>query len=174
MNPWLERTVAPVIAESTGMTIVLDPDFVIDLGELPGDVIEVGDWWSFRKVYEQAGRRPPAGVGSFALVLRGSLAAEHLPWDIEKASKAVVSARLPGPPEVRLVLADLAGDEADRAIHAVEHAADRVAGLLGCLTGVMVEAGPLSRTEQLRLAASLAVRIRREPRLLALARRWVG
>ena len=173
MSSWLEHTLAPLIATSNGLAILLDPDEVSTPSDLRTESAEVGDWWALRKTYELVGRRRQTDAGRFALVVRGPLAAEPLPWDVEKASAATISARLPGPPEVRRVLAELVGDEADRAIQATERAADRVAGLIGCLTGVAVTAAPLSRADQLRLAARLALRERRAPQLFSLAKRWV-
>jgi len=170
---WLRRKLTAAVSTHIGVTIVLDPDGIVDLAELPGDVAEVHDWWWLRAAYERRGRRRLASAGRFTIVVRGRLATEPLPWDIERVSAATVHVRLPGPPPVRAILAELDGEEAERAIRAAEGAADSAAAVIGCLGGVAVTAGPLSRADQLRLASRLAVREPRSPALLALARRWV-
>lgn len=172
-STWVERVLAPATTAQTGLAIVLDPDRIVDVAALGGDIAEVTDWWGLRSIYESQGRRRPVDAGRFALVVRGVLALEPLPVDIERVASIVVSVRLPGPPAVRAVLAELHEDERDRAILAVTGAAEPAAAVLGCVTGVAVPPGDMSRVDQLRVASRLAVRRRQSPRLVALARRWV-
>jgi hypothetical protein len=160
-------------AAHIALAVVLDPEGIVDMSALDGAATEVGDWWAMRASYERQGRRRAADAGQLALVVRGPLALEPLPFDIERDSGAIVSVRLPGPPAVRAVLIDLDGDERERAIRAATGAADPAAAVVGSVTGVALSAEPLSRAEQLRVAGRLAVRPRRSSRLHSLARKWV-
>ena len=173
MSSWLERSLAPVVSAHTGVAIVLDPDSVVDVSLLDGNLTEVTDWWSLRSTYERHGRRRAPDAGVFALIVRGPLAAEPLPYDIQRAANPIVLIRLPGPPAVRAVLADLRNDERERAIQVATNAADAAAAVIGCLTGVAVSGAPLSPADQLRVATRLAVREGRSTRLASLARQWV-
>lgn len=171
MRKWLERMLLPIANVHRGVVIVLDPDGLVDVGELVCDVEEISDWWGLRAAYERTGRRPDAG--RLCLVVRGEFAAEVLPWDIERASGAVVRVKLPGPVAVRSALSDLDGEEFERAIRVVSGALDPAASLVGVVTGVGVSSAPLSRADQMRVAMRLAVRSRPSLGLLTLARRWV-
>jgi len=174
VNTWVSQCLAPARAVSSGFVVVLDRDRIVESASLPGDVVFVDDWWSLRCAYERHGRRRGDDQAPLAVVIGGDLASTPLPWDIEQASAAVASAKLPGPPSVRAALTTLDDDEATRAIPAVAAATvDEDAALLRAVTGVGVDGAPLSRAEQLRLAARLAVRPRRSTALAALARRWV-
>lgn len=154
--------------------VVLDRDLLVEPASLPGDVVIVEDWWSLRREYERSGRRRPDHLAPLVIVIVGNLASSPLPWDMEQASAAVAAVKLPGPPLVRAALATLDDDEGARAITAVAAATiDEDAALLGAVTGVGVNAPQLSRADQLRLAARLAVRPRVATTLTALARRWV-
>lgn len=173
MTVWLQRVLAPVAATHTGVAVVLDPDGLVDVAALDGDVIHAADWWALRAAYEVHGRHRPVEAGRLALVVLGGCASEPLPWDIERSAAIVVSVRLPGPPIVRAMLAELGDDERDRVIQAVAGVTDAAAAALSCITGVAISARPLSRAEQLRVASQLAVRSRRSANLVALAQRWV-
>lgn len=173
MSGWLERALAAVAATPAGVALVLDPDAIVDLEAMDGEVATVGDWWALRSAYERSGRRRSGEASRVVVVVHGALAAAPLPFDIEQAATAVVPVRLPGPPPVRAVLAELTGDERERAIRVAGQAVDPAAAVVGCVTGVAVSTGPLSGADQLRMAGRLAVRQHRSPRLVALARRWV-
>ena len=173
MSTWIERALTPVAVAHTGVAIVLDPDGVVDIAALNGDFAEVGDWWSFRSTFELQGRRRAPDAGRFVLVVRGPLATEPLPFDIQRDADPIVFVRLPGPPAVRAVLSELRGDERERAIRAATETANAAAALVGCITGVAVSAGPLSLVDQLRVASRLAVRRQQSTRLFALARPWI-
>jgi PglZ domain len=164
---------SPIADVHRGVVIVLDPHGLVEVGELVGDVAEIRDWWGLRAAYERTGRRRRSDAGPLCLVMSGGFAEEVLPWDIERASGAVVRVRLPGPPAVRAALSDLDGEEFDRAIRAVSGAADPAASILGAVTGVGVSSASLSRADQMRVAMRLAVRFQPSPSLLSLARRWV-
>jgi PglZ domain len=174
MNPWVRRRLARVQAASQGVVVLLDHDALIDPGELEGQVEVVEDWWSLRSTYERHGRRRDANAPTLVLVVRGPRAAEDLPWDIDHAS-SVLEIRLPGPPETRAALRELEDEELDRAAAAVAAApADPAAALVRAVTDVDVGGvAVLPATEQLRVAARLAVRGRPLLALAALARRWV-
>lgn len=174
MNDWLSKRLAPARAVGSGVVVVLDRDRLVDPAWISGDVVLAGDWWSLRCLYERDGRRRTDALGPLTIVVVGDLASLPLPWDIEQASRAVVIVKLPGTPAVRDALLTLADDEFERAISAVATATfDEDAALLRAVTGIGVHEPRLSRTDQLRLAARLAVRHRRSSALADLARRWV-
>jgi len=174
VTPWLQRTLAPLATSHQGVALVLDPDGIVDVTSLDGEVVEVDDWWTMRCVYERSGRRRGVGSGRLVLVVRGAIASEPLPYDIERAAAAVVPVRLPGPPHVRAVLIELTGEERERVISAVATAVDPAAAAVACTTGVPVSSAPLSRADQLRVASRLAVRPTRPAGLIDLARRWIN
>ena len=111
MSPWLERALMLVATTQTGLVVVLDPDGIVEAAVLNGHVVDVGDWWAMRSIYEIEGRRRAADNGRFVLIIRAALAMESLPFDIERAARAVVSIRLPGPPACVSVLAELGGEK---------------------------------------------------------------
>lgn len=91
------------------------------------------------------------------IVVHGPLATVALPWDIEQHAAAVLSIRLPGPPDVRAALAAFNDDaDTDRAIAAVAGSPRPHAALLTSLTGVEVGTNDPPLATQLRLAARLA------------------
>lgn len=174
MNTWVSQCLTPARGVNSGVVVVLDRDRLVEPALVPGEVVVIEDWWSLRCAYERAGRRRPDDLTPLAIIVSGDLASSPLPWDIEQASAAVAVVRLPGPPMVRAALATLDEDEAARAIAAVAAArVDEDAALLRAVTGVGVDGPRLSRGEQLRLAARLAVRPRGTTALAGLARRWV-
>lgn len=172
MNRWLARQLVELDSVQVGVAVVLDADRVVEHDQLNGEVAEVSDWWHLRSAYEQHGRRRPVEAGRLTLLLQGPVATEPLPWDIERASGTVLSVRLPGPPGVRAILAELEGEEAEGAIDAVAARGD-AAALVGSVAGMPLPPTPLPRGAQLRLASRLVVRPARSPRLLELASRWV-
>lgn len=174
MTPWIERILAPLAIANQGVALVLDPDGIVDVASLDGEVAESEDWWAMRCVYERSGRRREVGSGRLVLVVRGSLANEPLPYDIERAAASILPVRLPGPPTVRTVLSELTGEERERVISAVANAVDPAAAVVACTTGVTVSSAPLSRADQLRVACRLAVRRSRPAGLIGLARRWIN
>lgn len=174
MKTWVSQCLTPARGVTSGVVVVLDRDRLVEPALAPGEVVVVEDWWSLRCAYERDGRRRPDDLTPLAIVVSGDLATSPLPWDIEQASAAVAVVKLPGPPMVRAALATLDEDEAARAIAAVAAArVDEDAALLRAVTGVGVDGPRLSRADQLRLAARLAVRPRRSTVLAGLARRWV-
>lgn len=174
MNAWVSQCLAPARAVRSGVVLVLDRDRLVEPASLLGDVVLVEDWWSLRREYERGGRRRSDDLAPLVIVIGGDLASSPLPWDIEQASTAVAAVKLPGRPTVRAALTRLDEDEAVRAISAVAAVAvDQDAALLRAVTGVAVTGSQLSRADQLRLAARLAVRPRGSAALATLARRWV-
>lgn len=174
MNAWVSRCLADARSVRSGVVVVLDRDRLVDSSSLPGDVVFVKDWWSLRREYERGGRRRSDELVPLVIVIIGDLASAPLPWDIEQASAGVAAVKLPGPPSVREALVTLDDDEAERAIPAVTAVAvDQDAALLQALTGIVISGPRLSRADQLRLAARLAVRSRPSTVLARLARRFV-
>jgi hypothetical protein len=174
MNSWVADRLAP-IRDARGVVIVLDRDELVDSSGLDGQVHVVHDCWALRTIYERHGRRRGDVLPPLVLVVRGPLAAEALPWDVENASVLSIAVKLPGSPEVRAALRELGEDEIDQAVLAVTaspgHAA--AAALLRSLTGVDIRNLALPVADQLRVAARLAIRIRPSPATTALAQRWV-
>lgn len=174
MTGWLDQTLRPLRSVAAGVAVVLDEDQVVNAQALAGEVVEVDDWWALRRAYERLGRRRDVALEPLVLLVQGGLATRALPWDIEQASSATVTLRLPGPPAVRAALAAMADDEeANRAIAAVLAASDPVRALLQVVTGVHVDQVPLPVADQLRVGARLAVRGEGSQPLAALARSYV-
>jgi hypothetical protein len=172
MNSWLRGIVTQVESAAPGTVIVLDADGILEPTQLAGEVRVVEDWWSLRRCYELSCRRASEGR-RVTLLARRMLAEEPLPWDIERSAAAVVLARLPGPENVRAVLSELVGGEAESAMAAVKRAADPVAALIGTVTGLTLGVG-LSRCDQLRLAGRVALRSDLPREFAELAGRWVS
>lgn len=174
MKGWLSRRLTVVRSVSSGVVAVLDRDHLVDPGSLSGDVVTISDWWTLRCEYERGGRRRASDLPPLVCLVTGDLASEPLPWDIEHTCAAVAAVKLPGPAAVRAALVELDEDEADRAIEAVAAASTHEdAALLRAVAGVDVSGAHLSRADQLRLAARLAVRSPRSSALTSLAPRWI-
>lgn len=173
MNKWVATHLA-AIGDVSGVIIVLDQDQLVDPGALDGHVHVIEGWWGLRAVYERHGRRRDDDAPPLVLLVRGPLATEALPWDIEKSSTRSVSVKLPGPPEVRAALRELDEDEIDRIAPAVVASPNQPEGaFLRSLTGVYIQGVALPVADQLRVAARLALQVRPSPATAALAERWV-
>lgn len=174
MNKWVAGQLVP-IRSLNGVVVILDQEGLVDPRALDGDVRVTEDWWALRAAYERHGRRRGGRQPSLVLLVRGPLAAEALPWDIEQSSARTVAVRLPGPPEVRLALRELDEDEVERVAAAVAASPNQpAAALLRSLTGVDIHGAALPAADQLRLAARLALRARPSSATAALAQRWVS
>jgi hypothetical protein len=175
MNKWVASQLAPIRDASGGIVVVLDQDGLVDPGTLDGHVHVIEDWWALRAVYERHGRRRGNEVPPLVLIVRGPLATEALPWDIEQSSACTVAVKLPGPPEVRSALRELDEDEMARAAPAIAASPSQPeAALLRSLTGVDIHGATLPTADQLRVAARLALRARSSPLTAALAQRWIS
>jgi hypothetical protein len=174
VNNWVASQLAS-IHDASGVVIVLDRDGLVVSSALEGQVHVTEDWWALRTVYERHGRRRDHSVPPLVLVVRGPFAADTLPWDIEHSSALTIVVKLPGPPDVRAALRELDQDDLDQAAPAIAACPGQpVAALLRSLTGIDVRGSALSITDQLRLAARLAIRVRPSPATAALARHWVN
>lgn len=174
MNNWVASQLAS-IRDATGVVIVLDRDGLVLSGALEGQVHAIEDWWTLRTIYERHGRRRDYSFPPLVLVVRGPLATDTLPWDIEQSNALTVVVKFPGPPEVRAALRELDDDDVDQAAPAIAACPGQpVAALLRSLTGVHVRGPGLSVADQLRMAARLATRVRPSPATAALARHWVN
>ncbi|MGH9071977.1 MAG: PglZ domain-containing protein, partial [Acidimicrobiales bacterium] len=126
---WLDSRLARVTEPATGLSLVLDPDGIVETDRFEtdrfetdrfgGQAVVVAGHWALRTVYEREVRRRAASSGLLVIVFSGPAAAQPIPWDIEMNAACVVTVRLPGPPAVRAALAGLSGEEAERAIAAV-------------------------------------------------------
>ena len=160
---WLATRLEEI--ESTpGHVIVDDPDGVVPV---TSGWSMVADWWELRRAYELHGRRSARSV----IVVRPPLAGESLPFDIERGA-SVVRARLPGPADVRAVLALMAGQSLDRAISAVEHAPDPARALVEHLAGVRLPPGTAPLPDQIRIVGRL--RSRAPASAIKLATPWIA
>jgi hypothetical protein len=174
MNKWAASQLA-MIRDVSGIVVVLDQDGLVDPGRLDGHMHVIDDRWALRAVYERHGRRRDNQVPPLVLIVRGPLATEALPWDIEQSSARTVAVKLPGPPEVRAALRELDEDEVDRAALAVASSPSQPeAALLRSLTGVDIHDAAFPIADQLRVAARLALRARPSPVIAELAQRWVS
>src|SRR5690242_5637327 len=159
MNKWLATHLA-AIRDVSGVIVILDQDRLVDPGALDGHVHVIEDWWTLRAVYERHGRRRDDDVPPLVLLVRGLLATESLPWDIERSSARPVVVKLPGPPEVRAALRELDEDEMDRVAPAVVASPNQPeVAFLRSLTGVPIHGAALPVADQLRVAARLALRV---------------
>lgn len=77
----------------SGITLVVDPDGLLDLPSDLGQVETATDWRSLRAAYEASGRRRPAGIDRLVLHVQDPSvrAGRDLPWDIERSSRLVVA-----------------------------------------------------------------------------------
>ncbi len=161
MSRWLKRALAPMRVATTNVIAVLDSENVVGRSDLVGQVVSITEWWQLRAAFELAGRRRPAYLPHLLLHVSGALASQPLPWDIEQDATTVV-VHLPGGPSVRAALAELGGEEADRAIAAVETSRGNAAvAVLRSVTGIGGSGALLTLDEQLRVVAMLATRVHR-------------
>lgn len=174
MNEWTRRQLAPVRAATCGVTVVIDPDSLVSLTDLSGQVEVVNDWWSLRAIYERDGRRRADESPPLVLIIRPPMSASDVPWDIEQLSIATVTIRLPGPETVRAAFRELDNDEFDRAAPAVTGATTEPAeSLLRAVTGISLGQSSALLADQLRLAARIALRSSPSPQLARIASTWI-
>jgi hypothetical protein len=161
-----------------GFAVVLDPEGIVAgqdvLSVLTSvEIVRVDDWWTLRRCYERGARRRPADALPLVIVAAGDLGTQTLPWDIERRSQVVARVSLPGPLEVRRALAELTGEEADRAVAAVARSSDPVEALLNAVAGASPRRGQAALAVQLSVVARLAVRPDLPPDVRSLAREMV-
>jgi len=93
-DAWPLRVLAEVRDHPpSGISLVVDPDGLLELPVDLGQVEAATDWRSLRAAYESSGRRRPAGLGRLVLHVQDPSvrAGRDLPWDIERSSRVVVA-----------------------------------------------------------------------------------
>jgi len=77
----------------SGISLIVDPDGLLDLPSDLGQVEIATDWRSLRAAYEASGRRRPADLGRLVLHVQDPSvrAGRDLPWDIERNSRVLVA-----------------------------------------------------------------------------------
>ena len=81
----------------SGLTVVVDPDGLLDIPASLGSIHIARDWLALREAYELHGRRRDAGEPRLVLHVTdpATRTQDDLPWDIDRAARTVV-ARFPG------------------------------------------------------------------------------
>lgn len=178
MKRWVGQQLATALVHhSNSVVVVIDPDSIVDATTDPDSTpsIEIVDhWWALRAAYERSGRRRPMEAEPLVLVLRPPMTAAEIPWDIQQACTVVSHIRLPGESEIQAALRELDEDEFDAAMAVIRSGReDPALGILRSVTGVSLRGDPLGASDQLRLAARLALRKTPSSALASLGRRWV-
>ena len=103
MTDWIARELAGVLKRPSGVTVLLDPDCLIDKSAMTTiskrcRVIRVEDWSGLRRAWDLDIRRSSDERHTVACVSSTDFAtATDLPWDIENEAVEVVRLREPTP-----------------------------------------------------------------------------
>ena len=122
------------------------------------EIVYVADWWALRCHYEMGCRNRAASDVPIVVIAQDALTSSPLPWDIEYAARVCVAIHVPGGAAVRGVLVALDGEEADRAVAAVAGSVDETGALLTAITGVPLGSKAARLSDELKIAARLALR----------------
>lgn len=110
MTNWIVSQMTGSLARTSGATVVLDPDGVLDrdaiaVVEEACEVHRVSDWASLRRVWDLNIRRRAQNLHLLVLSTSEEFAtAADLPWDIEDEAAEVVRLRWPVPVELQDLL----------------------------------------------------------------------
>ena len=158
MRNWIKARMGEILARTSGATVVLDPDGVLDEHAITSvaeacRVVRVDDWVGLRRVWDLDIRRVSDGPPTLVCVSSAEFAtAVDLPWDIEHEADEVIRLRWPVPIELRALLRVADPMSAEKLISAAaKHpdVADIVASAYGVAFG---EPGPeLDGVVRLRL-----------------------
>ena len=158
MKNWIKARMGEILARTSGATVVLDPDGVLDEQAITSvaeacRVARVDDWVGLRRVWDLDIRRVSDGPPTLVCVASAEFAtAVDLPWDIEHEADEVIRLRWPVPIELRALLGAADPTSAEKLISAAaKHpdVADIVASAYGVAFG---EPGPeLDGVVRLRL-----------------------
>lgn len=77
----------------SGVSVVVDPDGLLELPDELGEVVTASDWASLRTAYERRGRRRAADAGRLVIHVAdpSTRAIRDLPWDIEQSGRVVIA-----------------------------------------------------------------------------------
>ena len=158
MKNWIKARMGEIFARTSGATVVLDPDGVLDEHAITSvaeacRVIRVEDWVSLRRVWDLDIRLRTDESQTLVCVASAEFAtAVDLPWDIEHEADEVIRLRWPVPIELRALLRAADPISAAKLIGAADKhpdVADIVASAYGVAFG---EPGPeLDGVVRLRL-----------------------
>ena len=158
MKNWIKARMGEILARTSGTTVVLDPDGVLDEHAITSvaeacRMIRVDDWVSLRRVWDLDIRRVLDGPPTLIWVSSAEFAtAVDLPWDIEHEADEVIRLRWPVPIELHALLRAADPTSAEKLISAADKHSD-VADIVASAYGVAFgEPGPeLDGVVRLRL-----------------------
>ena len=158
MKDWIKARMGEILARTSGATVVLDPDGVLDEHAITNvaeacRVVRVDDWVSLRRVWDLDIRLRTDESQTLVCVASAEFAtAVDLPWDIEHEADQVIRLRWPVPIELRALLCAADPTSAEKLINAADKHSD-VADIVASVYGVACgEPGPeLDGVVRLRL-----------------------
>ena len=145
MTAWIVTQLGESLTRSSGVTVVLDPDGVLDEDAIASvaeacRVIRIDDWAGIRRSWDlDIRRRGPDEPQALICVSSAEFAtATDLPWDIEHEADEVIRLRWPVPPALRALLRVADPASAENLISAADRytdAADIIASAYGVALG---------------------------------------
>lgn len=159
MKAWIASQLGESLARASGVTVVLDPDGVLDGPAVTNvaevcRVIQVDDWAGLRRAWDlDVRRRGPDEPQTLVFVSSTEFAtATDLPWDIEHETDEVIRLRWPVPAGLRSLLRVADAAVAENLISAADRYTD-VADIIASAYGVAFgDPGPeLESVARLRL-----------------------
>ena len=126
MKNWIKAQMGEILTRTSGTTVVLDPDGVLDEHALTSvaeacRMIRADDWDSLRRVWDLDIRRVLEGPATLVCVSSAEFAtAVDLPWDIEHEADDVIRLRWPVPLELRALLRAADPTSAEKLISAAD------------------------------------------------------
>ena len=159
MKSWIDSQLSGALARTSGTTVLLDPDMVLDPHAVVAveelcELLRVRDWIGLRCVWDLDVRHRSSEAPCLVLSTCAEFAAvSDLPWDIENEATEVIRLRWPVPIELRELLRasdSAAGENLVGAAGEIADVADIVAAVHGIEFG---DAGSeLDTVVRLRLA----------------------
>ena len=145
MTAWIVTQLGESLTRSSGVTVVLDPDGVLDEHAMASvaeacRVIRINDWAGIRRAWDlEIRRRGPDEPQTLVCVSSAEFAtATDLPWDIEHEADEVIRLRWPVPTALRPLLRVADPASAENLISAADRytdAADIIASAYGVVFG---------------------------------------
>ena len=158
MKNWINARMGEILARTSGATVVLDPDGVLDEHAITSvaeacRVVRVDNWVTLRRVWDLDIRLRTDESQTLVCVASADFAtAVDLPWDIEHEADEVIRLRWPVPIELHALLRAADPTSAEKLINAADKHSD-VADIVASAYGVAFgEPGPeLDGVVRLRL-----------------------